>query len=102
MAKPISMLCIYRVTPGKEDQFEEILGRHWPTLDKTGLVSAEPARIFKGSTKDGKKSFIEMFQWKDENAPNIAHQTPEVMAIWEPMGALADGMEFIQIESVNE
>ncbi|PYP85640.1 MAG: hypothetical protein DMF61_16030 [Blastocatellia bacterium AA13] len=101
MSKPMSVLCIYRIKPGKEGEFLEILRRHWPTLDRAGLVSETPARIFSGSTKDGKQSFIEIFEWKDEETPNIAHQTPEVMAIWEPMGALTEGMEFIHLEPVT-
>jgi len=29
-----------------------------------------------------------------------AHQTPEVMSVWEPMGALTDEMNFWPIEDV--
>jgi len=39
-----------------------------------------------------------MFQWKDEKASEIAHQTPEVMAIWEPMGPILENLQLTQIE----
>ncbi len=100
MSGPMTVLCIYRIAEGKEQDFQQILGRHWPTLDRAGLVSAEPSKVFRGSGKDGKTSFIEIFEWKDDKAPDVAHQSPEVMAVWEPMGALTTGMEFIPIEPV--
>jgi len=100
MARPVTVLCIYRIVPGKEQDFEQILHRHWSTLDRAGLVTPEPSKIFRGSGKDGKTSFIEILQWKDEKASDVAHHSPEVMAVWEPMGALATGMEFINIEPV--
>jgi len=31
--------------------------------------------------------------WKDGRAPDVAHQTPEVMAIWEPMGPVLANLE---------
>ena len=101
MSRPMTVLCIYRIAPGKEQDFQEILGRHWPTLERAGLVSAEPSKVFRGDGKDGKTCFIEIFQWKDEKAPDVAHHSPEVMSVWEPMGALTTGMEFIPIEPIS-
>lgn len=101
MSKPLTVLCIYRIAEGKEQEFQRILGRHWPTLDRAGLVTSEPSKVFRGSGKDGKTTFIEILHWKDEKAPDVAHHSPEVMAVWEPMGALTNGMEFIDIEPVT-
>ena len=101
MSKPITVLCIYRVADGKEHEFQQILGRHWPILDRVGLVTSEPSKVFRGSGKDGKIVFIEILQWKDEKAPDVAHHSPEVMAVWEPMGSLITAMEFINIEPVT-
>jgi hypothetical protein len=33
--------------------------------------------------------------------PGVAHQMPEVMQIWEPMGPLTENMEFLQVEPVR-
>jgi hypothetical protein len=101
MPKPVTVLCIYRIIDGKHNEFQQILGRHWPTLDQAGLVTNEPSRVFRGSGKDGKTTFIEILQWKDEKASDVAHHSPEVMAVWEPMGALTTGMEFINIEPIT-
>jgi hypothetical protein len=102
MPQAVSMVCIYRVKRGREEEFKTLLAKHWPTLDRAGLVSGQRARVFHGASKDSATSaFIEMFEWKDRESPNVAHQTPEVMAVWEPMGALTEGMEFLQVQPVN-
>ena len=101
MSRPLTVLCIYRIAEGKEHDFQKILANHWPTLDRAGLVSSEPSKLFRGTGKDGKTSFIEILQWNNENAPDLAHRTPEVMAVWEPMGALTTGMEFINIDPIS-
>lgn len=101
MAKPMDMLCIYRVKPGKEEDFKHFLAKHWPTLHKAGLATDQPAKVSVGKTKEGASAFIEEFQWKDHTSPGVAHQTPEVMAVWEPMGALTTHMEFLNVTPVK-
>jgi hypothetical protein len=94
-------LVIYRVRKGKDAEFRKLLSHHWPTLDKLGLVTSEPAKIWRGenirSSFDG-STWIEMFAWKEEGSADIAHQTPEVMKVWEPMGPMLEGMDIIHLE----
>src|SRR5215216_1043507 len=99
-SKPVRMLCTYRTKDGKESDFLRLLEKHWPTLRSVGLATDDPAQVFRSKDKAGKTVFIEMFSWKDATSPNVAHQTPEVMSIWEPMGALTDEMNFWAIETV--
>lgn len=98
-SSPVRMLCIYRVKQGREGEFQALLEKHWPTLRSAGLASETPARWFRGEAKDGKARFIELFEWKDDRASDAAHQSPAVMSVWEPMGELAEGMEFIELET---
>src|SRR5690349_3792802 len=100
MSQPVRMLCTYRIKDGKEADFLQLLERHWQTLYYVGLATDDPAQVFRGLDKAQKTVFIEMFSWKDETSPNVAHQTPEVMSIWEPMGALTEDMNFLPIETV--
>jgi quinol monooxygenase YgiN len=95
------MLCTYRVKDGKEADFLRLLERHWPTLREVGLATDDRAQVFRTKNKAGKTIFVEMFSWRDAAAPDVAHQTPEVMAVWEPMGALAEDMDFIQVQPVK-
>src|SRR5262249_8547042 len=99
-AKPLDVLCTYAIKPGKEPDFLKLLEKHWPTLRRLGLATDAPARVLQGKNKTGDSVFVEMFSWKDSNAPQVAHQTPEVMAVWEPMGALTTDMKFWHVEPV--
>lgn len=97
---PMRVLCIYRVRKGQEQEFQRLLEKHWPTLNSLGLTTAEPAAVLWCEDKMGKSFFAEQFAWKDGSAPETAHHTPAVMAVWEPMGALCEGMEFMATSPV--
>jgi hypothetical protein len=101
MDKPLINICTYKVKPGKEAEMEALLAKHWPALHSVGLVTDEPARVYRGlpSGKPGNEHgasriYVEFMTWKDEQSPQLAHQTPEVMAVWEPMGAICEEMSF--------
>jgi hypothetical protein len=98
-------ICTYRVKPGARDQFIELLRRHWPTLRDAGLATDTPALHFEAQVGGGRHNetattFVEIFSWKSSDSADLAHRMPEVMAVWEPMGALVEardghpGMEF--------
>lgn len=98
MSKPQPVICVYRVKKGKEGEFEKILRMHAPTLKQVGLLADQDASCYQGTNQSGEPTFVEMFTWKNQEAADIAHQTPEVMQLWEPMGDLTTGMEFIHVE----
>jgi hypothetical protein len=97
-------LVVYRVKKGKDAEFRKLLALHWPTLNRLGLVTSEPAKIWRGenirSDFDG-STWVELFTWKEDGASDIAHQTPEVMQIWEPMGPILEGMDILYVESIQ-
>ncbi len=97
-ARPIDTLCIYRVRKGRERAFKSILRRHWPTLRKAGLTTRRRPTVWRGEGKRGKTVYVELFQWRDGEAVAEAHVLPEIMAVWEPMGELTEGMEFFDVE----
>lgn len=95
-SKPVLTQATYRPKKGKEQQLLDLVKRHWSVLQKTGLATQEPATIYRATSKSGlfkkgKVFFIEIFSWIDGEASGRAHQLPEVMAIWEPMGAVLEG-----------
>jgi hypothetical protein len=48
-------------------------------------------RAWEGQDKrKGKAFYVELFQWCDDEASGLAHQTPEIMAVWESMGPLLE------------
>ena len=99
-SKPVHVHCTYRVKPGKEAEFLVYLEKHWPTLQKAGLSTDDPPTILRCITREKKTVFVELMTWKDETSPRIAHETPAVMQVWEPMGALCEDMEFNDYEPV--
>ena len=96
----VPTLVIYRPKAGKEKEMQPLVEKHWPTLSRLGLVTNEPAKIWRATGKDGKPYFVEIFSWKDEKSSDVAHQTPEVMAVWEPMGGILENLEIAKIEPV--
>jgi hypothetical protein len=98
----VPTLVQYHPKKGAEDALEALVRRHWTVLSKTGLVTDEPARIWKATDKrTGAVHFVEVFAWKDGQASSIAHQTPEVMAMWEPMGAVMEKLELHALEPMS-
>lgn len=101
-SSPVNMLVTYRPKKGKENELLALVKKHWPALNQVGLVTKEPAKIWKASDKrSGAVYFVETFQWKDAEAPGIAHQTPEIMAVWEPMGAVMEDLTLASLEPVD-
>ncbi|MBI1853438.1 MAG: hypothetical protein HYR85_24125 [Planctomycetes bacterium] len=100
-SKPVTMLVTYRPKMGKDKQLLALVKKHWGILDRVGLVTKERAKIWKATDKrSGGVSFVEMFQWKNGEASGIAHQTPEVMAMWEPMGLVLEELQLSMIEPI--
>lgn len=99
MGSPVTVLVTYRPKKGKEARFLTLLKRHWPTLEKAGLVAPSPPRIWKASDKRTRRTyFVEMFEWRDARASDTAHRTREVMAVWGPMEPLLEGMELALVK----
>jgi hypothetical protein len=98
-----TVICTYRVTSGQEDAFVDLLRRHWPTLHSLGVVTDEPAQVLR--SLETPTTFVEIFTWADAGYMR-AHEHPDVLAIWEPMGQLCEGrdgrqaMEFPHFEAV--
>ena len=104
MSAPATVICLYRVAPGREGEFTSLLKRHWPTLRSLDLVTDSPPQHYRGAEQDGGPLFVEIFNWKSEEASRMAHEHPEVMAIWEPMDKLTEkrngrpNMEFPHVQ----
>jgi hypothetical protein len=102
-------ICTYRVRPGAREAFIELLRRHWPALHKAGLATDTPALHFEAHVggdrhNESGTTFLEIFSWSRPDGPDLAHRMPEVMAVWEPMGALVeerDGRPAMEFPTYN-
>lgn len=93
MVTPETVVCIYRVQVGREDDFQVIMERHWPVLRELALVTHDRPQCFRGSEGDGKPLFIEIFDWSSNDASRSAHSHAEVAAIWDAMNRLTEGRD---------
>jgi hypothetical protein len=101
-SRPVTMLVSYYPKKGRESNLLLLIKKHWAALDREGLVSKMPPQVWRATDKVTRRSyFVEMFQWKDDKASGVAHHTPGAMAIWEPMGAVLERMELVQIEPIR-
>ena len=99
--QPVTMLVTYRPKPGHEEALRALVEKHWPTLDAVGLAGPMKPTLWQATDiRSGSVMFYELFQWKDGNASDIAHQTPEVMAVWEPMGPIMESMTLARVEEI--
>ena len=97
--KPVLTHVTYRPKKGKEEELFALVKRHWPVLAEIGLSTKDPAKVYRATDKQsGDVYFIEIFSWRDEQASTIAHQTPEVMAVWETMGPVLENLELAKLE----
>jgi len=90
MPEPKTVIAIYRVQADKEAEFMKLLEKHHPALLGVGLATATPPTVYRNVDPKGRPTYFEIFDWVNEAAPQRAHELPEVMAIWEPMGALVE------------
>jgi hypothetical protein len=97
--QPVTNIVTYVPKTGKESELLALVKKHESALRSVGLVTDEPFKVWKAyDIRKQKESFIEWFQWKDGNASNVAHQTPAVMAVWEPMGPVLEDLIICEVE----
>jgi hypothetical protein len=98
----MSVLVTYHPVHGKEARFQRLLQRHFPVLEKAGLVAPGPARLFRATDKKtGRTSFVEMFAWRSSRASQLAHLTPAVRAVWDPMEPLLQSMDIAVLQPIG-
>ncbi len=103
--EPQAVIAIYRVQTEREDDFFQILRKHYPALKRAGLVTDDVPIVYRGAERDGRPIVFEIFKWKNAESPQLAHQLPEVMAVWEPMGTMVeerDGKPKLEFPHVSE
>jgi hypothetical protein len=85
------VICTYRVRADAEQEFVTLLSRHWPTLRSLGFVTGDDPLVLRGDD-DGGPTYVEIFTWV-ENGFELAHEHPDVLAIWEPMDPLLEARD---------
>jgi|SRR5688572_17255264 len=98
---PVKNVVTYVPKPGKEAELLALVKEHERALRSVGLVTPQPFQVHRAfNIRTQRVSFIESFEWKDGRAPDVAHQTPEIMAVWEPMGPVLEELTILEVELV--
>lgn len=98
---PVSNLVTYVPRPGREDELLALVRRHEPALRAAQLVTDEPFRVWRAfDIRKQRTSFVEYFVWRTGEMADVAHQTPEVMAVWEPMGPILEDLTICEVEAL--
>ncbi len=96
---PVTNIVTYVPKPGKEAELLALVKKHEGALRQVGLVTSEPFKVWKAvDIRKQRTCFIEQFQWNDGNSSDAAHQTPEVMAVWEPMGPVLEELTICEAD----
>ena len=85
-----TVVATYRVCQGKESEFRGLLAKHYPLLQRLGLVTDDAPVIYQGEEHGGGPIVFEIFTWIDTEAPGKAHGSPEVMDVWGAMEKLVE------------
>jgi hypothetical protein len=96
------MLVSYHPKKRKEKELLPLLRKHWPTLNRLGLVTGQKPLIWRATEHRTNRSYyVELFQWKDGSSSAVAHQSPEVMAVWERMGPVLEDLVLAEVEPLG-
>jgi hypothetical protein len=104
-ASPETVLVTYRVKPGSEAQFEQVLAEAWKIYRKEHLVFAHPHIIVRDKEGDDRTGFVELFTWVSHDAPE--HAPKSVTAIWDQETSLCEsrnghgGLEGGEVEIIE-
>ena len=102
MTQPVKNHVTYRPKKGQEQALLALIRKHGPALQSSGLTVGGAPLVYQArNVRSGETSFIEIFSWRDDQASNLAHQTPEIMAVWEPMTPLLESLEINVIEPLS-
>jgi hypothetical protein len=81
-----TVMAVYRARDRCEEQLVGLLRRHYPTLNSLGLVANGGAILLRSPEEP---VFVEIFEWKSQDAIRIAHESKEVQALWAGLGDIA-------------
>lgn len=85
-----TVLCTFRVVPGREDDMLALLRDHEAVMRELDLVTEEPSRCWRGEDGPDRPFFVKVFTWRSAEAVDAAHKHPDVQRNWEAMEPLCE------------
>ena len=67
-SNPVPTLVTYRPKTGKSQELQSLIAKHWPVLDRLGLVTKERPKLWACTDKEsGEDGDEEEEEWMDQD-----------------------------------
>ena len=96
--KPEIVFAIYKPHKNKENELKELISKHVPILKSNNLITDRKPILVQSNNG----IYIEIFEWKSNDAVEEAHENPEVKKLWDEMEKVCDFTNLESIEEVRE
>ena len=85
----------FRPKPGMEEELLRVIADRLPLLRRLGFATDREAVLMR--SKHG--VVIQVAEWVDDEAIRKAHETPEVLALWDRFNTCSD---YVKLEAIAE
>ena len=89
------VLAAFKPKPGKQEELMRVIADRLPLLRRLGLATDRENITMRASNG----TIIDVSEWRDEAAIKLAHNTPEVLNLWQRFEACS---EYVKLESLDE
>ena len=96
--KPEIVFAIYKPHNNKENELKELISKHVPILKSNNLITDRQPILVQSNNG----IYIEIFEWKSNNAVEEAHENIEVQKLWDAMEKVCDFTTLDSVEEVKE
>ena len=99
-----TVMATFRIKSGRLDDFLKLMPGYWSALRADDLVLAEPHILLHGE-ENGKPIVIEIFTWKNHDAPD--HAPADIQSYWNKFHEMTEdrnghsGIEFPEMTVVK-
>ena len=95
LMNPVIVFAIYKPHQNKQNELKKLILKYVPILKSNKLITdREPVLV---QSENG--IYIEIFEWKSNDAIEEAHKNPEVQKLWDEIEKVCD---FTNLESLEE
>lgn len=89
------VIAAFKPKPGLEAELNQVIADRLPLLRRLGLATDRENVTMRAANG----TIIDVSEWTDEEAIARAHQTPEVLELWQRFEACSD---FVKLDSLAE
>lgn len=94
----VFVIVAYRPKKDQEPKLKSAIKDHLTVLNKEGLTTEYPPLVLKA--KDG--TYLEIFEWKSEQAMQQAHGNKAVQALWKRFEQACDYVPLSTLEETKQ